>query len=126
MAVIQKKDEKAQSIFQTMKDVSSIDEFKALFKDMYANDWEKLWKEYKKEALRENRVLTTNNTRLKELLDQYNLYKAQTPKEVFTADENFEGINIANDISEAQELWTKAYKQLLDNSIGEEASRFLA
>jgi len=49
MAVIQKKDEKAQSIFHTMKDVSSIDEFKALFKTMYANDWEKLWKEYKKE-----------------------------------------------------------------------------
>lgn len=49
MAVIQKKNEKAQSIFRIMKNISSVDEFKTLFKDMYANDWEKIWREYKKE-----------------------------------------------------------------------------
>ena len=91
MAVIQKKDEKAQSIFRTMKDASSIDEFKMLFKDMYANGWEKLWKEYKKEKAADKKNKGTPMPHPEKYLE--NMYKVAILKYQNESDVKSNGTN---------------------------------
>lgn len=79
MSVIQKRSEKAQSIFCSMKDITSIDEFKELFMAKYPEDWEILWKEYKKEKAADKKHKGTPMPHPEKYLE--NMYKVEIKKQ---------------------------------------------
>ena len=49
MAVFSKKDEKIKAVFAAMVDINDMNEFKAKFKEMYPDEWNKIWITFKKE-----------------------------------------------------------------------------
>ena len=49
MAVFSKKDEKIKAVFAAMVDINDMNEFKAKFKEMYPEEWNKIWITFKKE-----------------------------------------------------------------------------
>lgn len=49
MAVFSKREEKIRTVFDAMTDIDDMDDFKVKFKEMYPNEWNKIWTTFKKE-----------------------------------------------------------------------------
>ena len=56
MAVFSKKDEKIKAVFAAMVDINDMNEFKAKFKEMYPDEWNKIWITFKKEEVTRCRI----------------------------------------------------------------------
>ena len=54
-AVVVKKEEKVHNVFSSMKDISSVDEFKTQFKAMYPKEWANICKVYQAEKARDTK-----------------------------------------------------------------------
>lgn len=54
-AVVVKKEEKVNNVLSNMKDISSVDEFKTLFKAMYPKEWLNIGKVYHAEKAKDTK-----------------------------------------------------------------------
>ena len=54
-AVVVKKEEKVRNVLSNMKDISSVDEFKMLFKDMYPKEWANICRVYQAEKAKDTK-----------------------------------------------------------------------
>lgn len=54
-SVIVKKEEKIKSVFEAMKNIDDMNEFKQLFKSMYPKDWDKVKQRYNQHERRDTK-----------------------------------------------------------------------
>lgn len=77
-AVVVKKEEKVHNVLSKMKDISSIDEFKALFKAMYPKEWMNICKVYQAEKAKDTKHKGTPMPHPEKYLE--NMYKVGLKK----------------------------------------------
>lgn len=54
-SVIVKKEEKVKTVFETMKNIDDVNEFKQLFKSLYPTDWERVKQRYNQHERRDTK-----------------------------------------------------------------------
>lgn len=77
-AVVVKKEEKVTAVFNSMKDIEDLQEFKDLFKSMYPKEWDRICSIYNKEERLDTKHKGHPMPKPEKYLD--NMYKTQKVK----------------------------------------------